>query len=248
MYLPPTPPSSPPSNVGHNPVLQHQWTPNCKELITNLTEKISPYCTKDFINTKAKDLVIAKVAPLSTPNDLARALKKAKSHRSYLTSMHRAFSRDLKVVKDKIAHLENKEQPPTAKLNTLKESKVHLEERLEGLKSAINKTSQYIEHLKIKKKAILAGRMTGYLGTAADMVVPGSGAGVKLALTTTITAMPEVSAAKLTHAQEKRSVHWSTAFTAMSFIASTAVSYYIWPAVNQLAAGYFTPSQNNTQS
>ena len=153
------------------------------------------YFTADFIKTKTKQTIIAKVLPLSTPQDLEKQIEKTTKEIKFLSKVKSQRESKLSQINERIAdisqQIEKDKALPSKKKNLekslefQKDLQINCKDQIAAAKKGLKNDQDILDYLDFKKKSTIGGRFTGWAGWVSDMAMPGSGRVVG----TTLTAM-----------------------------------------------------------
>ncbi len=210
----------------------------------DVTKKIAafaaPYLTLGFLKQKTKNAIQAKALPLSAPPGWAEEMNKTKQQVMHYKALKPGLESELAGKKAKIEQLEQLQTTaPQAfygshhekDLTVLQADSQTIKERLQTLTRNLDTAQIKISHLNVLRGTQIVGQLAGWTGNVCNLIIPGSGLGVSLAMVTWATSMREKDAQKICDIAEdkefaastQRKIRIGTLLTATSTIASTAL-------------------------
>jgi hypothetical protein len=209
-----------------------------RNLYTKADELKNRYLTTDYLTTKAKQAIYAKVLPLSTPPDLDKQIKEVEGEIGFLTIFK---SNRKSLLKDTLKEIEkerSKQSGNNKKLEALIQLKTDYKREIAGAKESLVKYRNLLEYLNIKKNSTIGGRFAGYAGMVANTAIPGSGTIIGTTLTAANVLLQRESVSILqdqddVRSAEQRNVNIGTLLTVATTISSIAFTTFMMPVIKE---------------
>lgn len=221
-----------------------------KKLYSKADELKNRYLNAEYLTTKAKQTIHAKLLPLSTPKDLQKQMKKTTKEITFLSKVQSERESKLITINKRIEALaeeieKNKSNPAKKKnlensLKFQKELQTNCAKQIKAAKKSIKSDQDILNYLELKKQSMIRGRFTGWAGWISNIAIPGSGRLVGVGLTAanllsqqnSVNILPEQMNVR---ANEQKNVNIGTMLTVATTVSSIAFSVFAMPILKEAA-------------
>lgn len=209
----------------------------------NASEKLIDVA--NYLFTKAKEVTVAKLFPFSNPAGWEEKIQRARDSEMRQKSVKQGIESQIIQAKNDLIAIEMRRMPEHAKAKAMEkatEKLAELQVRYEAINTAITRNQELIEHYEKERAEQIRGRFAGYAGMATDVVAPGAGRVVSLALTGATTFAQVDSAESLSEdnplaAEERARAHRRVLTTIACTTATLAFSIWGMPYVKAALFG-----------
>lgn len=214
----------------------------------SLAKLAAPYLTFSFLTQKTNNAIRAQAHPLSVPAALIKEEEKTKHQAALFKSLKSNIENDLNEKESKITQLENmKTAAPHAfygshhenDLLNLQTESTTKKKQLQTVIRNLDTAQIKLSHLNTLQSTQITGQLACWTGRACNLITPGYGIVVSLAMVTWATAMREQDAQKIcdialdkTFAEQtRRKIRIGTWITAATAVASPIIWMLAKPLV-----------------
>jgi hypothetical protein len=207
----------------------------------NISKKIEQLCarilTPEYLEQKAKNFILAKISPFTSPDEFKTKIKPIKKDLRLLNKLKADREHKLMQINQMLENQVSKSQR-----NFLIEQKINLQNQNLRFIEAFEQTKAHLNYLKNLNKLQIGGRLTWHAGMIANFILPGSGVVLGTALTAANTIAQEKLAAffpakEKVVIEERKNVRFSTWTTIACMTTSVFLGIYIIPSIKS-AAGH----------
>lgn len=202
------------------------------KIYEKINELIKRYLTTKYLSLKAGQAIKAKILPLSNPAGWDEKMKQAKKRVFILKTLIESRKQLLNQLHQKL-----KTASPSSKTH-LQETEAKLKYQYQKFNKNLNNARKHVEYLEKQRFSQVSSRFNGYIGMASNLILPGSGTLISVALTSAsavtqenlVELLPEDEKVK---SLEKYNARLGTFITVASTVASIAFSLLIAPIIKE---------------